>query len=640
MMDYPIHNPRDISYRSNPGAAALGTQLTLRIAVPHHYQTSRVTLLADWEPGGEHRRIPMTREPDTDCDRFCTVLEPFSRTGQLFYAFELLREGGLPYCYGAMNPTPEHPDITGGIYPERPPRWQVTVYDPAGTAPDWFGEGITYQIFPDRFHRSRMPAVWGYTAPRRVHERWDETPDCPPDGINIKNDDFFGGDLQGIIEKLLYLKDLGVTTLYLNPIFSARSNHRYDTADYRSIDPMLGTRKDLEELCSRAAALGMHIMLDGVFNHTGNDSIYFNAYGTYGDGGASRDRNSPYRPWYHFRKWPYDYDCWWDIPSLPAIKGDSAAFASFLLDEDGVIPFWMAAGVSGWRLDVADELPEPLIAGIRRAVTQSNPEAVIIGEVWEDASNKVSYGTPRNYFGGDELDGVMNYPLRDAVLAFLRGGDAFDFRLAMERLCDHYPPHALHSAMNIIGTHDTERILTALGCAQPPESRAQRGEYRMTDAEYAKASALLQLASAIQFCFPGSPTIYYGDEAGMEGFGDPFCRGTFPWGQEDTVLQNWYRRLCAVRNGSAALRRGTLHFLHAEKSVLVFERCTAEQRVLCAVNRSAQPQSVSVPGEWKSLLDPTVFTDSIVLEPVSAQILEHIPVCAQSAQDKMVAKAK
>ena len=591
----PVHDPHDPFCRSVRGAVQTGTAVTLRILTPRTFSVRDAFLCAAKDAGGTAEELPMRSvpAPSEGYDAFEATLPTDGYTGLIFYHFTLCKAGELPYWYGKMEPDPAHPDITGGIYNRAPvPDWQITVYAPQHV-PAWFGEGVTYGIFPDRFARDEtVPAD-------RPLKPWGAIPDYRPstDGV-IRRQDCFGGNLRGIRGKLSYLASLGVETLYLNPIFEARSNHRYDTGDYERIDPLLGDEAEFRALCRDAHALGMHVLLDGVFSHTGADSRYFNAEGRYEDLGAAQSKDSPCYDWYSFRHWPDDYLCWWDVKNLPRVNKEAPSYLDYIIrDRDSIVRRWLRAGADGWRLDVADELPDTFLDALRQAARAENPEALILGEVWEDASNKVAYGRRRHYLEGRQLDGVMNYPLRRAILSFLDGGDALYFRTAMEALQDHYPPDCFRSLLNFLGTHDTLRILTRLGCQKPPETQDERAVYALSPAERARGEALERCASAILYAFPGSPMLFYGDEAGLEGFEDPFNRRCFPWGGEDAALLSWYRLLGLLRRRIPALRRGALRFVGAAGPILAFRRDFEGETLLCLVNRGDTPGAFSCPWE-------------------------------------------
>ena len=504
-----------------------------------------------------------------------------------WYVFRLTRwDGTLSY----LGKNGLRPDRDGAD------RWQLTVYEDTAT-PDWFGRGVTYQIFPDRFRRTGTPDVSGMVGRRWLHESWDDQPVFRPDEDGqITNRDFFGGSLAGITEKLDYLQSLSVTTLYLNPIFEAASNHRYDTADYRAIDPLLGDEETFRTLCREAHKRGMRVMLDGVFNHTGSRSRYFNADGFYPELGAAQSQDSPYYDWYSFHPWPTDYDAWWGVKTLPAVNEQRPAYRQFIFKgEDSVVRHWLRCGADGWRLDVADELPGDFIAGIRRAIEDEKPDGYLLGEVWEDGSNKVAYSQRRRYLLGRETHGLMNYPLRTALLRWIGGGDAAEFRESMETLRANYPPAAFYGAMNFLGTHDTPRILTLLGAEHIPAAKEERAAFALSPAQLARGRAKLRLAGMLLYGFPGSPTLFYGDEAGMQGFEDPLNRGTYPWGREDTGLLDFFRALGRLRKERRSLQSGSLTYIYAQGGGLVITREHEGETTMVALNAGDEALTLTLP---------------------------------------------
>ena len=587
MCDPQTFDSRDSRYKRPYGAVPSGTRVELALRPPRAGGFSAATLIAYFEHRDEERReLPMPwRGLEGDRDVFAVTLETGDYVGLVWYSFRL---EGLDGRREELGP------------------FQLTVYDGAEEVPAWFGEGVTYQIFPDRFRRTRVPDPTGMVGGRSVHTGWEEEPVYRPDrNGEVRNRDFFGGDLAGVREKLGYLRGLGVDTLYFCPIFEAPENHRYGTADYDRIDPMLGCNEDFSRLCDEAHRRGMRVMLDGVFNHTGFVSRYFNGDGFYPDVGACQSWDSPYRSWFQFIHWPDRYESWWGIYSLPAVNESDPGYRRFIFgDEDSVVRRWLRAGADGWRLDVADELPDDFIHGIHAAARQAKPEAVIIGEVWEDGSNKIAYGVRRRHILGGHCDGLMNYPFRNALLSFLLGEDAFRFRQAMETLRENYPPFAWRSAMNFLGTHDTPRILTLLGAGgeRRDQSRDWRASFRLEGDTLRMAKERLRSAALLLFCFPGSPTVYYGDEAGMEGFEDPFNRRPYPWGQEDGELLGWFKQLGALRKDHPALRRGTIRYVAAEGPLLAFARADDGEELLCVCNAGDAPVPLPLPGKTASPL--------------------------------------
>ena len=579
-------NSRDPACKSPFGAAPCGTEVSFSVfAGPEEVTGGQLLLLEEFS--GQERAIPMTWADGALRGVYRTPEEP----ELVWYAFSLTRPDGQVLRL----------DKNRG-------RWQLTVYDGQSHTPGWFGQGVSYQIFPDRFCRSRMPRPEGMVGRRTVHENWAGTPDYLPDAQGeIRNCDFFGGDLAGITAKLDYLQSLSVTTLYLNPIFEAASNHRYNTADYLAIDPMLGTEEDFRTLCREAHRRGMRVLLDGVFNHTGSVSRYFNADGSYPEVGAAQSRESPYYNWYHFTRWPEEYDAWWGIKTLPAVEENQDSYREFIIrGQDSVVRHWLRCGADGWRLDVADELPDDFITEIRRAMEEEKPGAVLIGEVWEDGSNKIAYDRRRRYLLGRETHGLMNYPFRTAALAWLLGGDAGAFRESMEEIREHYPSRAFYSAMNFLGTHDTPRILTLLGGEPVPESKEARAEARLSPAGYRLARQRLMLGTLLLYAFPGSPTVYYGDEAGMQGYEDPLNRRTYPWGQEDESLSAWYRRLGQLRRERLSLQVGQIRYLYAAGGGLVLERRAETEVTVAALNAGAEDLESAIP--WAGALATDAMT--------------------------------
>lgn len=581
-----MYHSRNQLCKTPYGAVAAGQTIVFS-AYPERERGTERILLWIGRDGEEPDAIPMRWHGLAGSrDRYSVNYTP-EIPGLYWYYFTLDTADGPRYVVRGYGGRCEIDDTLRD-------RYQLTVYDGSYKSPAWFGEGVTYNIFPDRFCRDRAPVQpeGEGVAERVLHQDWDDTPVYQPNSNGeILNNDFFGGTLRGILQKLDYLESLYVRTIYLNPIFQAYSNHRYDTGDYKRIDPLLGCEKDFRELCAQAAKRGMRVVLDGVFNHTGYDSRYFNARGRYQGEGAYQSQQSPYYDWYDFQQWPDKYSSWWGIYTLPQTNETNESYLSYIIDDaDSVVRRWLRLGASGWRLDVADELPDFFIARLNAAARREKPDAVIIGEVWEDASNKIAYSERRRYFQGGELDSVMNYPLRDAILAYLGGGTAEHFAETMECIRENYPHDVFYSLMNIIGTHDTPRALTVLGITQEEWklSREERAAFTLPPERIESARKRLKLAAVLQFTMPGSPTIYYGDEVGLQGFEDPFNRRTFPWEREDRDLLAFYRRLCMLRAESETLAKGELRFLRSNGSLLRYERRTAHARLVVMVNRGHQ----------------------------------------------------
>ena len=619
-----MFHSRNPIYRNPTGAVQAHTNIHFKLLVPREFRCSAARLMVGEEFTKQVKTLGlfwcgMNGEDHEwwECD-----FTP-EQSGLYFYRFEIdTWRGtlGITSRFGGESGIDEFGAPEGEC-------WQLTVFESQYQIPDWLSGGIMYQIFPDRFYRS---GTTKYNVPqdRYLHQRWGSQPEWRPNHQGeITNSDYFGGDLEGIIQKLDYLQSLGITCIYLNPIFEAHSNHRYDTADYTKVDPLLGSKEDFKRLCKEANKRGIHIMLDGVFNHTGSDSIYFNRKGRYQTLGAYQSQESPYYDWYQFYQWPEQYACWWNFETLPNVNETNETYNAYINGTDGVIQTWLKAGADGWRLDVADELPDLFLDDITKAAKQVKPTSMILGEVWEDASNKMAYGQRRRYLLGKQLDSVMNYPFREAIIGFLTGKNPAEMMEQIMTILEHYPPSAIHLLMNHIGTHDTERILTVLG-GEPLNGRDREWQSRtkLSQEQRSRGLALLKLASLMQYTLPGIPCVYYGDEAGMEGYRDPFNRGCFPWGHEDAELVNWYRSLGKIRHSCEVLKQGTLEPYYADDDCFVYVRSdeAVGQKLLVAVNRTAQRKQLCMVQEWETasaLLGKAVWNGTLTLEPYGYALL-------------------
>lgn len=556
------YNSHDPFYKSPFGAVRTDEHIKVRLRVDIGERPKSVSLRI-WSEDQE-LRILMTQEYDPElfsCE-FRTPSEP----GIIWYYFMIeTRSGTLYYGNNKAQLGGE-----GRVYDSPPDSYQMTVYRKDYRTPGWFKDCVMYQIFVDRFFNGNEDgSVNAKEGDYTVHRSWDEIPEYGHE--DYRANDFFGGNLRGVIKKLPYLKELGISVIYLNPIFEAYSNHKYDTGDYTKVDPMFGSNEDFRELCSTAREKGISIILDGVFNHTGSNSVYFNREGKYDSIGAYQSVDSKYYRWYRFTDHPDEYECWWGFKTLPNVDELEESFQDFIVfSEDSIAKRWIKEGAAGWRLDVADELPEKFIKDFRREVKKLDSNAVIIGEVWEDASNKVSYGELRSYLLGDELDSVMNYPFRSILLSFLHGGiDGDRFRQEIYSLYENYPKETFYSLMNLVGSHDRGRIKTVLGEAHVEYNLTQDeiAHYRLPEDKERIADRKVRLASAVQMTFPGVPCIYYGDEAGMQGYKDPFNRGTYPWGHEDQELIKWYRDIITLRNNTDCLRTGEFKLAYCANDI-------------------------------------------------------------------------
>jgi glycosidase len=462
-----------------------------------------------------------------------------------------------------------------------------------------------YQIFPDRFSKSFKADIPAPAIDRVIHSDWNAIPVWRPNEHGmITNNDFFGGNLKGIEEKLPYLESLGVTAIYLNPIFEAHENHRYNTANYERIDNMLGKEADFVSLCKAAKEKGIGIILDGVFSHTGADSVYFNKNGRYGEkSGAYRDPESPYRNWYCWMDYPHVYESWWGMTTLPNVNENNPEYTNYICGDyvpgksGGILQKWLELGAMGWRLDVADELPDEFIDALNKAVKAKGDDKVIYGEVWEDATTKESYGVRRRYLIGGQLDSTMNYPFKEAILNYIKYGMADAFRDGVMTILEHYPKPSVDILMNFLSTHDIERAITRLaGQEVGQHDRQWQSENGLNEPEYVYGIALLKCAMTLMFFLPGIPCVYYGDEAGQEGYKDPFNRRTYPWGMENMDLVAFTQELARIRKCSAVFAKGELKFTEVSRQHCVLSRIDRElgEGVTIYLNRSRRSTKFKV----------------------------------------------
>lgn len=586
-----IFNSRKKEYKSQISAIAVDEQVKFRLVVPRCIKCScaRLAVFKDNESTVYYNMFWAGMCGESH--EYWEIHFSATTAGLYFYHFELETPWGNSLVKNVGNGE-------GDLNAEGT-EFQQTVYEKDFKTPDFLKGGLIYQIFPDRFYNSKAPKK--NVPESRVMRKWGEEPYWQESQMNgIWNNDYFGGDLKGVEEKLEYLSGLGVSCIYLNPIFEAHSNHRYDTADYEKIDSLLGDESDLESLCKKAHGLGISVILDGVFSHTGCDSKYFNMYNRYNTVGAYNSKSSPYFSWYKFTDYPNGYKSWWGIKLLPEVSEEDEGYREYICGKNGILRRWLRLGISGWRLDVADELPDVFLDDLRKAVKEENENAVIIGEVWEDATNKFAYGERRRYLLGDQLDSVMNYPFADAILNYVKFGNAQAFMSGIMSIVENYPPCVVNVLMNHIGTHDTERALTRLAgeSAEGKDRAWQHSHNQLSDYDYLKGISMMKLASLIQYTLPGVPSLYYGDEAGMQGMKDPFNRACFPWDNINKELYKWYKRLGEIRRGCKAFKEGSFEPLYAADGAIAYVRRSEENSVLTAVNNSEQEIHIPVGEEW------------------------------------------
>ena len=523
------------------------------------------------------------------------------------YYFSYYKDGKL--CFHKKKDLVKHNPIRDEMF-----KMSVN-YD----VPDWAKGKIMYHIFVDRFNRGSSEKMVPMDR-RNIHEDWNESMQIGPDKDGIWNNDFYGGDLKGIIDKLDYIESLGVSILYLSPIVWSQSNHRYDTSDYEKVDPYAGVNEDLKLLCDEAHKRGMKVVLDAVFNHTGSDSKYFNKFGNFDEVGAYQSNDSKYssffRKHYHNGKEYFDY--WWGFDNLPECNGNSFEWREYILGEGGVIDLWFSLGIDGLRLDVADELTDDFIEGIRTAVKRNKEDGFILGEVWK---NPMRMG--RGYIeSGRGMDSVMNYPLVDALLRYFKYGDVHKLSYIINDMLNEYPEETIYALMNFTSTHDISRALNMLGCESEfspykewywdpvDNSHEHCKDYKMSKEDLIRAKEIYKAyISALAF-LPGNLSIFYGDEAGIEGLGNLANRKTFPWGEEDSDLVEFFTSIGKVRVNNRFLEQADLNVFKINRDYFMFERVNGEDKMLFAVNRTDNDVDFKVPDEYSDGEDVYVLKKS------------------------------
>lgn len=530
---------------------------------------------------GEEKDIPFTlRLSEFSCEEYTAQVS--LTKGLYFYEILILRGLETLFSYTENNYDYTFKNTSDG-------RFSLLVYDK-----DYVPmkrERMMYHVFVDRFAKSE-----NVNLPRRDDAEYEDDwysqkmQYAEVKGGFVKNNFFYGGSLLGVIEKLDYIKSLGTSVIYLSPIFRAYSNHKYDTGDYMRVDECFGGDEALAELIAKAKEKGITVILDGVFNHTGDDSVYFNKYEKYDSLGAYNSKASEYYDWYNFKNYPSDYECWWGIPILPRLMQNNKTCRDFFTQK--VCKKYMEMGIGGFRLDVADELCDDFLYEFRSSMRNLSKDAALIGEVWENAVLKESYGERRHYFEGNQLDGVMNYPFRAAAIDYFNYCDSEIIADTLKSLWATYPRPVCHSLMNIIGTHDTERILSVLGDADLYiTNNAEADKYKLPDSVREKAKKKLMALSAMQYTVYGFPCLYYGDEAGMEGLHDPFCRRPFPWGREDAELTEHYKKLGRLREDKI-FTDGDFKVIYANGGLFAYERSIGERHVNILINASDEDISL------------------------------------------------
>ena len=581
-----LFDSKNPQFKTPFGCLTPDQDCTLTIHIPSAVQTTGVTLILEYQDGGLAQVFDLGfYKKSGPYDLFRGTFS-ISHTGLYFYYFRIEHQAGSFRLFKQEDQT----NMEAGD------KWQISCIPAGFKTPDWAKGATIYQVFPDRFNKSGKVDLTGKLEPYTVHKYWyDEVDWRPtPEGV-VLNNDFYGGNFKGITEKMDYIAEMGATILYLNPISKSFSSHRYDTGDYKTPDPMLGTMEDFKEMVRSAHERGIKVILDGVYSHTGSNSLYFNKDNAFpGTDGAYQSEDSPYHNWYTFYHWPDSYHSWWNFETLPTVNKMHPDFIEYIISgEDSVVAHWLKAGADGFRLDVADELPDEFLKLLYDRVKEINPDAYVLGEVWEDASNKTAHNVRRTYFTNGELDSVMNYPFRTAIINFIRGWDAgYALKETVMSIVENYPQEVVHCNMNLLGTHDTPRILTAL-VDDFDGSREEKAKRRLSRNQFDVARERLLAASFLQYTLPGSPSLYYGDEACMEGYRDPFNRRPYPWGREDPEFMEHFRRLGQLRKDHPALRLGDIRFFEAGDKHVGFTRSYQGKTLRIYVNRSADIWEIS-----------------------------------------------
>lgn len=500
----------------------------------------------------------------------------FDTFGHFWYNFQLVFQDFCVY----LNKTF---DTRSSLSPEKQEDFLQLVTEKNYDCENSMQGGLIYQIYVDRFCKqgdvkARKPLI--------MREDWGGKIQKNSTDPIIINQEVFGGNIKGIISKLDYLAELGVTTIYLNPISLANSNHKYDTSDYMKIDDMFGSEAEFKELVNKSKEKGMKIVFDGVYNHTGSDSIYFNKNGTFNTLGAFKSKDSKFYNWYDFDEYPNKYRSWWGIDTLPSINHDCQDFQNFIAGNGGVLEKFLKLGVSGVRLDVVDEISDEFVQKIEKKVHEFGKDNIVMGEVWEDASTKTSYSKRRQYFSKNELNSVMNYPIKETVLEYIFTKNPNALESTIRMLENNYPKLVRDNLMNFLTTHDTKRVFSEI--------------LKSCDNDKNKAISLYKIASTLIFTLPGVPSIFYGDEYGMFD-NDGSSRGCFDWLNYKNEIYDWFCKLTKIRE-LPVLKDGEINILYARHGKFAFERFNNKERLIVIVNLNSSPLVVDLKGNYTSIL--------------------------------------
>ncbi len=603
IMENFVFNP--INDKKPSGACAWNTTVTYTLKVSKFLPFEKAYFVLH-KDGSSEESLEMTRKYTDERYIYLEYSHTFKEVGLYWYHFEvktkdedfkLIRSDNLD-----IKVSPADSDYLQLVFREE------------SNVDKCFKKGIIYHIFVDRFRRSGdVKCRSGLTL---VND-WEKDVELEYNDKGERvNNICYGGNFAGIIEKLPYLKSLNVGTIYLSPVMEANSNHKYDVADYSKIDSMFGSNEEFEDLIKKAKRMGISVIIDGVFNHTGSDSVYFNKNGRYRTVGAYQSKNSKYYSWYTFKNYPDDYDCWWGVKTLPQTD-ENSGFFDYIAGRGGIIEKYMTMGIGGFRLDVVDELTNNFLHEICASARRVNKKAFMVGEVWEDASSKISYNERKEYFLGGNLDSVTNYPMKNGILDFIKYGNVTSFVNIVNVIKDQYPKNIQNNLMNILDTHDAMRAITYLGANENLDGNTN---YILSAEEKEKGVKLLKLATIMQYTVMGLPTVFYGDEAGIEGTKDPYCRRTYPWGKENLELIEWYQTLGNIRNNKVLLD-GDMNIKYAQDGVIIYERVKDDDKVIVAINRSQEDFTFSLTKSMQNFFDGKYISGKITVNPDSAVVL-------------------
>jgi len=590
-----VFNPLRNKTPVGPSCAGAGVTYTVKVLRHNRCDNVFIVLLDDSDETAKKIRMPLVSQDAAYFTYQVTV--NYEKPGLFWYYFELSHGKYIWYLCKTQLFDAEPMSSVGESYAQ-------VVYEKPSLANHQYNSGIIYHIFVDRFKKAgEIKAKKGIIS----RKDWGGSITKNTTDFLIINKEHFGGNIHGIIEKLPYIKSLGTSTIMLSPIFESSSYHKYDTADLENVDVMFGGNEALKKLVIEAKKLGMSVLLDGVFNHVGSDSIYFNKLGTYDSIGAYQSQKSKFYDWFVFHKWPDDYCSWWGFDTLPQFNEGNASLQKFITGPGGVIEKHMKTGILGFRLDVADELTDVFLDKICASIRKQKSDAIVMGEVWEDAATKLAYGKRRAYFNGHQLNSVMNYPLKNAIIDFILNKNAEGLASVFCMLKDHYPREVAYNLMNFLGTHDTKRILTILR------------ENNSDD----HAFNLLKIATALMYCSPGVPAVFYGDEAGVVGGDAPFSRVCFPWGREDKTSIAWYRKLGELRVREI-LVSGDCNVLFVHNGVFIMERRLGNERIIVAANCCSHENfKLNIESQMTDFETGKPVKDSVLLHPYSFVILSN-----------------